>query len=34
MSGTLDDSGLHIGMRTLNAELTWAGMNRVRETRA
>ena len=29
---TLDDSGLHIGMRTLNAELKWAGMNRVRET--
>ena len=28
----LDDSGLHIGMRTLNAELKWAGMNRVRET--
>ena len=29
---TLDDSGLHIRMRTLNAELKWAGMNRVRET--
>ena len=29
---TFDDSGLHIGMRTLNAELKWAGMNRVRET--
>ena len=29
---TLDDSGLHIGMRTLNAELKWAGMNRVHET--
>ena len=29
---TLDDSGLHIGTRTLNAELKWAGMNRVRET--
>ena len=29
---TLDDSGLHIGMRTLNAKLKWAGMSRVRET--
>ncbi len=29
---TLDDSGLHIAMHTLNAELKWAGMNRVRET--
>ena len=29
---TLDDSGLHIGMRTFNAELKWAGMNRVGET--
>ena len=28
----LDDSGLHIGMRTLNAELKWEGMNRVQET--
>jgi hypothetical protein len=29
---SFDDSGLHIEMRTLNAELKWAGMNRVRET--
>ena len=29
---TFDDSGLHIGMRTINTELKWEGMNRVRET--
>ena len=29
---TFDDSGLHIGMRTINTELKWEGMNKVRET--
>ena len=32
ISHTFDDSGLHIGMRTVNAEIKWAGMNKVRET--
>ncbi len=34
ISHTFDDAGLHIDMRTLNAELKWAGMDRVRETPA
>ncbi len=28
----LDHSGLHVGMRTVNAELKWSGMYMVRET--
>ena len=33
MHHELNDSGLHIGMRTLNAHLKWSGMHSVRETR-
>ena len=32
MTHTFDDVGLHIGMRTIDAQLKWAGMNRVQET--
>ena len=32
MTHTFNHSGLHIGMRTINAELKWAGMHKVRET--